>query len=120
MFRYVLPVFLLFVGCSPPPPRAPSHLLRMNICREPPTMDPRAGGDQVSSAMHFLLFEGLMRLKANGEVTPAQASHVEISEDGLVYTFYLRGTRWSDGSLVTAFDFESAWKKIVSPQFSAP
>lgn len=112
-------VFLL-IGCSPQPPATHPRVLRMNICRDPPTLDPRAGGDLASSAIHFLLFEGLMRLKADGTVVPAQASHVDISDDQLTYTFHLRATHWSDGSVVKAQDFEYAWKKILSPQFAAP
>ncbi len=99
-------------------PKAP-HTLRMNISREPPTMDPRKGSDWIGSAMHFMMFEGLMRLNPNGTLTPAQARSVEISDDRLTYTFHLRGAHWSDGSLVTAQDFELAWKKIIDPEFGA-
>lgn len=95
------------------------HTLRMNISREPPTMDPRRGSEWIGSAMHFLLFEGLMRLNPDGTVTPAQARSVEISDDRMTYTFHLRGTHWSDGSVVTAHDFEYAWKKIIDPQFGS-
>lgn len=82
-------------------------------------MDPRRGSEWVGSTMHFMLFEGLMRLNPDGTLTPAQARSVEISDDRMTYTFHLRGTRWSDGSPVTAKDFELAWKKIIHPQFGA-
>jgi len=117
MFKVMLSLFLLLAGCASPPP---TSLLRMNICREPATLDPRAGGDLVSSTLHFLLFEGLVRLAPDGSLVPAQAARIDISEDKLTYTFHLKATHWSDGSLVTAQDFESAWKAALSPQFAAP
>lgn len=112
-------ILILLLGCSSQTPHKPAHVLRMNISREPPTMDPRKGSEWIGSAMHFMLFEGLMRLNPNGTVTPAQARSVEISDDRMTYTFHLRGSHWSDGTLVTAKDFELAWKKILDPNFGA-
>lgn len=106
-------------GCSSHSKSKQSRIFRMNINREPPTMDPRKGSELIGSAMHYLLYEGLVRLNPDGTVTPAQAKSVEISDDRLTYTFHLRGTHWSDGSRVTAQDFEHAWKKILLPQFGA-
>ncbi len=114
-------VFLLFIvlaSCQSDTKNS-QRVLRMNISREPPTMDPRKGSEWIGSAMHFLLFEGLMRLNPDGTLTPAQALSVELSDDRKTYTFHLRGTRWSDGSAVTAHDFEHAWKKIIDPNFGA-
>lgn len=96
-----------------------SRIFRMNIAREPPTLDPRRGSELIGSTMHFILFEGLMRLNPDGSVSPAQAKTVEISDDRKTYTFHLRGTLWSDGTLVTSADFAKAWKKILSPHFPA-
>lgn len=112
----------LFCACKKveePKKQAP-HVFRMNISREPATLDPRRGSELIGSAMHYILFEGLMRLNCDGSVHPAQAKSVEISDDRKTYTFYLRDTFWSDGSPVTAQDFELSWKKILSPNFPSP
>lgn len=97
----------------------PEKILRMNITREPTSMDPRRGNDLTSSALHFTLFEGLTRIDPDGRMSLAQAKSVELSDDRKTYTFHLRGTRWSDGSLVTAKDFEVSWKTSIAPNFPA-
>ena len=84
------------------------------------SLDPRIGGDQVSSLVLKMLFEGLMRENREGNIECGVAESVEISPDLKTYHFKLRKTLWSDGSMVTAFDFEYAWKKILSPSFKTP
>jgi oligopeptide transport system substrate-binding protein len=111
-------LFLVLFACSSSAPQKNAEL-RLNAYRDPLTLDPRKGSEMVGSALHFILFEGLMRLNPDGSLTPAQAQSVEISDDRLTYTFHLRGTKWSDGSDVTALDFEKAWKAILSPNFPA-
>lgn len=61
------------------------------------------------------LYEGLTRMNEEGKPELAGASSVEISPDGLFYTFTLRSNHWSDGSLVTAGQYEAAWKEALSP-----
>jgi oligopeptide transport system substrate-binding protein len=47
---------------------------------------------------------------------PAQAESVQISDDGLNYTFTLRnGIKWSNGDPVTSHDFEYAWLTALDP-----
>jgi oligopeptide transport system substrate-binding protein len=96
------------------------RILRINLKTEPCSFDPRKGNDMVASQVHFLLFEGLVRLNKDMSITPALAKTFDISPDGKVYTFHLRDAVWSDGSTVTANDFEYSWKKILDPAFPSP
>lgn len=62
------------------------------------------------------VFEGLVyNSEEDLSPQPGMATHWELSEDGLVYTFHLREATWSDGAPVTAHDFEFSWKRTLDP-----
>lgn len=50
------------------------------------------------------LYSRLLRRNAEGQLVPGLALRWEISSDGLDYTFFLRETKFSDGSPLTADD----------------
>lgn len=62
--------------------------------------------------------EGLYRSTHSG-FELAAADSVKVSDDKLTYTFTIRNTKWSDGSNVTAYDFEYAWKRLADPKSGA-
>jgi peptide/nickel transport system substrate-binding protein len=70
---------------------------------EPPHLDPTAGAAAaIDEVTYANLFESLTRIDARGEVVPGLAERWEVSEDGLTYTFHLRGgVKYHDG---TSFD----------------
>ncbi len=86
----------------------------------PICLDPRRGGGQDTRPLIKMLFDGLMRVDCEGKLSFAIAKSYVRSEDQLKYTFKLRKTMWSDGSPLVAYDFEYAWKKILSPNFPTP
>lgn len=73
-------------------------------------------GDVPSSDTITQLFEGLYRIGEGNDVEFGQAESVDISEDGLTYTFTLKDDiYWSNGDPVTANDFEFSFKRLVDP-----
>ena len=84
------------------------------------SLDPRIGGDDTSTPLIRLLFNGLFRLDTEGIPRPSVAKSHTVSKDKKRYVFKLHKTYWSNGSPVIAYDFEYAWKKILSPNFSTP
>ncbi len=79
---------------------------------EPLTLDPGRATDDVSMFIINQIFEGLVELDETFSVVPALAAGWDLSEDGRRYTIHLRqNLQWSDGSPLTAEDFEYAWKR---------
>lgn len=93
------------------------QILHLNLPRATQSLDPRLGADRTSGIVIKMLYEGLLRISEKGEVEPAIAHAYTLSDDKKTYCFKLRKSVWSNGSPLTAFDFEYAWKKILEPDF---
>lgn len=68
-------ISFLFIGCScsNSTTTPPIQQLNLNIPSDPATLDPRKGGDMISSLFHFLLFDGLVRFDDYNNLSPALA-----------------------------------------------
>lgn len=93
------------------------QILRVALESEVVSLDPRIGGDVSSANMLRLLFEGLTRFGLNGNIENGIAETIKMSHQSKQYIFKLRPCLWNDGTPVSAYDFEYAWKKILSPDF---
>ncbi len=112
IFRWVC-LSLQIVACNSPEPPPANHL-RISFNTQPTTLDPQKAGDFISSTMISMIYEGLTRCLPGGTPEPALAESVELSEDQKTYIFHLRKANWSDGTPITAYDFERSWKRILS------
>ncbi len=81
---------------------------------DPKTLNPALAQETTSTAVIGDLFSGLTRLDLKTmEVKPDLALRWEVSEDGRVWTFYLRrDVRWSDGTPFTADDVVFTFNEI--------
>lgn len=76
--------------------------------------------DIYHSGLSEFLYERLCMLSHNNELIPGAATHWEVSEDGLTWTFYLESDRkWSDNRPLTAHDFEYSFKRMLKPESAA-
>jgi len=97
------------------PPEAP-HAFRVPTNLPPATLDPADAYDTWSGFIIDLLFSGLLELSADDELVPNVARSWEVLDGGTRYVFHLRNdVQWSDGSRVTAGDFEYSWKRALNP-----
>lgn len=104
-------------GCSKP---APIDELAVNVGSEPATIDPALNSAVDGATMLVHAFEGLMTLDKNSKPVEGQAAKVEISDDGLTYTFKLRDNlKWSDGQPLVAEDFVYSWNRAIDPETAA-
>lgn len=84
------------------------------------TLDPRKTNSRAEQSLALWLFEGLTRLNEQGKAELSLANKVDISDDLRTYIFRLRRSYWSSGRPLTAFDFEYAWRQVLTPRFQAP
>ncbi len=95
---------------------------KLTVCAGPETstIDP-ALNSSVDGAIYIIhSFEGLYRLNKAGEPEPAMAESVEVSDDGLTYTFKIKeGMQFSDGTPITAQTFVDSWVRAIDPETAA-
>ena len=87
----------------------------------PETLDPALNAAVDGGNTLITIEEPLLIIDENNEVQPGQAESYEVSDDGLTWTFHMRdGLKWSDGSDLTAADFEYSFKRLANPGTAAP
>ncbi len=106
------------VGCydSEDKIREDQKKIIINLAYDPPELNSILSMDSVSFNIINHVFEGLTRLGKNQNIIPGIAKKIDISEDRLTYTFYIRNSKWSDGSKISAKDFEFAFKEVLNPK----
>ncbi|OUN35393.1 peptide ABC transporter substrate-binding protein [Massilimicrobiota sp. An80] len=94
----------------------------VNLASEPPEMLSFLNTDSTSGNVLRHVVEGLVTLNPENEAVPGVAKEVPtkenggISEDGKTIVFTMNpDAKWSDGTQVTAKDFEFAWDQLFSP-----
>ncbi|PWK15601.1 peptide ABC transporter substrate-binding protein [Tumebacillus permanentifrigoris] len=93
------------------------QVINLALSDEVPTLDVSKATDNLAFRMLGQVNEGLTRLDKDGKAAPGVAKDWKVSADGLTYTFNLRDdAKWSDGSAVTAKDFEYSWKRTLDPK----
>ena len=95
-----------------------SKELFINAGEEPKSIDPTLSGNDFVYPRHT--FETLIIRGKDGGLKNGVAESLNISEDGLIYTFTLKtNSKWSDGETVTADDFVYALRRAADPSSGA-
>jgi len=124
----LLPLCLLlgFAACSRGPQETPADraaaagiLLRGNG-QDPDSLDPHLATSVSAGNVLMNLFEGLTRLHPESlDAEGGIAERWQVSDDGLVWTFFLRESKWSNGEELGARDFLFAWRRMLHPGLAA-
>lgn len=98
-------------------------IIKYDLAEGVKNLDPQFATDETARMIISNTFEGLLRQLPNGEVEPGVAERYTVSDDGLIYTFYLRqNARWSGEKPepVTAHDFVFALRRLFNPVAPSP
>lgn len=112
----ILIILLAFSACSAP------KTLGFDIPKGVDSFDPQLANSDPELIIVENCFQGLLDTDSSGNIIPGAAERWTVSEDGLVYTFYIKeGLLWNDGETpVTSDDFLFAFQRLFSPETSAP
>ncbi len=96
-----------------------STTLRLNLASEPDFLDPALNSSVDGACLAVNSFSGLYTYDKEGKTVPDLATGYTVSEpaeDGSVTitVTLLENLKWSDGSALTAKDFEYSWKRAAS------
>ena len=101
----------LFMGGA-----AQAVTLNLGNGSEPGSLDPHKVSGDWENRIVGEYMEGLVAEDIRANAIPGQAESWTISDDGLVYTFKLRGDAvWSDGVPVTAQHFVDGFQRLFDP-----
>jgi peptide/nickel transport system substrate-binding protein len=99
---------------------ADAKILRMGYGSDVLTLDPIKTVYGSDIMIQGLMFARLLQANADrSEVGPGLAEKWDISDDGLVYTFYLRDAKFADGSPITAEDVAFSYTRMRFQKDSA-
>jgi peptide/nickel transport system substrate-binding protein len=114
---------LLFAACALAAALAPAAvraqaetLLRVAMNSDIRGTNPGVNRDSNTDTVIQHIVEGLVAHREDGSVGPLLASAVDVSKDGLVYTFRLRtDVKFHNGAPLTAADVVWSWKRYLDP-----
>ena len=120
-FLALLVILAMTTACGGSSEQQPAYeTLERGLPADPETLDHHKARSTQSADVLRDLGEGLMGFSVTGELIPAAADNVEVSDDGLTYTFNLREElRWSNGEPLTAEHFVAGMQRLVDPMTAA-
>ena len=87
----------------------------------PRFINPVIANSNVDKDISSLIYSGLVKVESNGNVVPDLADRYEVSDDGLVYDFYLdEEAVFHDKEIVTSDDVIYTILKIQDPEIRSP
>lgn len=93
----------------------------LGVVGTPRFINPILANGEADQDLVSLIYSGLMRKNANGELIPDLAEKYENSENGLVYTFTLKNNLYfQDGKVITADDVLFTINKVKDGVIKSP
>ncbi|MBE6611962.1 MAG: peptide ABC transporter substrate-binding protein [Ruminococcaceae bacterium] len=116
-------IVTLFAGCTTLEGDEKGAIINLYLASEISDYDPAlAYTDDGAVKVLGLVYEGLTRINAKGQVENALMKSYKVFEDDEKQEYRMeitiKDTKWSDGRVVSADDVVYAWKRILDPEFS--
>ena len=103
------------IGCGS---KSDSAIIYYGVKTPPTTIDPQLAVSVTELTIVKNIYEGLLRLDAEGNPVPAAATY---TKNGLTYTFTIsENAFWSNGEKVISDDFLFGLTRALSPETKAP
>ena len=100
----ILTLFVMILSCGGG--KSGGTTVTLNFIDEPKSIDPQLATDTSATKLNALLTEGLTRQDEKGNPIPGVAEKWDVSADGLVWTFHLRGdAKWENGDRFVWINF---------------
>ncbi len=97
------------------PARAQSVTVALNA--DIRSTNPGVNRDDNTDGVTLNMVEGLVGYRENGSVGPLLAEKVDLSADGLTYTFHLRkGVKFHNGATLSSADVLWSWQRYMDPK----
>ncbi len=110
-------IALVLAGCGSSSSKTSNKVLNTTAQANVETVDPNRVTDVGSDLAVTQTVEGLYKQNNKGKIVASVAQKiVKPTDNGKVYTFNLKKTKWSDGSAVTAQDFVASFRRQVEPK----
>lgn len=104
-------------ACSMSMAIAQENVIHVGLNGDIRSTDPGVNRDDNTDAVMMHIVEGLVAFGEDTRIAPLLASAVDISPDGLRYTFTLRdGVRFQNGEVLTADDVLWTWQRYLDPK----
>src|SRR4051812_22163177 len=95
--------------------------ITVGIANEPPNLDPFHQAGDARTAVTVLMYQGLMYEDPSGIAQPLLAESMDISPDGLAYTFRLRrGVTFHTGQAMTSADVKYSYDYVRDASNGSP
>ncbi|MGY2285530.1 ABC transporter substrate-binding protein [Pseudomonas gingeri] len=93
------------------------NLLKVALNADIRSTEPGVNRDTNSDAIILHITEGLVAFREDATVGPLLAKDVQMSDDGLRYTFHLRdGVKFQNGAPLTSAEVLWTWKHYLDPK----
>jgi oligopeptide transport system substrate-binding protein len=119
LFIGALAATLALAACGGPSQKqtaAPETTFRRGVGATPDSVDPHKSQGTWENDIIGDMFIGLFTEDAKAQPIPGIVESWVVSDDQLTWTFKLKQTNWSDGTPLTAKDFEFSFRRLLDPK----